>query len=48
MTARDAGLVQSFPADYPWRGTKTQIGVQVGNAIPPLLAKAVLGAVTER
>ena len=45
MTADDAGVVQSFPRGYPWRGTKTKMGEQIGNAIPPLLARAVINSV---
>ncbi|AZP18108.1 DNA cytosine methyltransferase [Streptomyces aquilus] len=40
FTLQEAGLLQTFPADYPWRGT--DIAQQIGNAIPPLLAIHVL------
>ncbi|MFJ7296857.1 DNA cytosine methyltransferase [Streptomyces collinus] len=40
FTLREAGLLQTFPADYPWRGT--DVAQQIGNAIPPLLAIHVL------
>lgn len=43
VTVEEAGVLQSFPHDYPWTGTKTERFQQVGNAVPPLL-QAVLTA----
>jgi DNA (cytosine-5)-methyltransferase 1 len=42
VSIEDAGVLQSFPRDYPWKGNKGKRHVMVGNAIPPLLAKACL------
>lgn len=45
VTVEEAGILQSFPADYPWRGNKGERFQQVGNAVPPVMAAAILAAV---
>ncbi|MFD3563548.1 DNA cytosine methyltransferase [Streptomyces sp. NPDC058686] len=42
ITAREAGLLQTFPADYRWAGNKGQQFSQIGNAVPPRLAAHLL------
>lgn len=47
VTVEEAGVLQSFRRDYPWQGTKNDQHRQVGNAVPPLLARAVLAELVD-
>jgi DNA (cytosine-5)-methyltransferase 1 len=37
----EGALLQSFPSDYAFAGNKVDVARQIGNAIPPLMAKAI-------
>ena len=41
ITHYEASLIQDFPPEYCWVGTKIQIARQIGNAVPAGLARAI-------
>ncbi len=47
LTAREAASIQSFPNDFIFEGPVSSQWRQIGNAVPPLLGKAIGRAILE-
>ena len=43
----EGALLQTFPLDFVFKGTKIEIARQIGNAVPPKLAKILGGSLIE-
>jgi DNA (cytosine-5)-methyltransferase 1 len=37
----EGALLQTFPLDFVFKGSKVEIARQIGNAVPPRLAKVI-------
>ena len=47
LTAREAARIQSYPDTYIFKGTKSDIHLQIGNSVPPILAEKIANTISE-
>lgn len=46
ITLREGARLQSFPDDFVFLGTKVEVARQIGNAVPPILARCIADRVS--
>lgn len=47
LTVREAARIQSYPDTYIFKGTKSDIHLQIGNSVPPILAEKIANTISE-
>jgi DNA (cytosine-5)-methyltransferase 1 len=46
LTPAEAGLLNGFPVDYPWQGSRSKQFLQIADVVNPVIAAVVLGVAT--
>lgn len=45
ISLREGALLQTFPSDFSFSGSKVEVARQIGNAVPPILAEVLGNAI---